>query len=182
MSNLLPPSEKRLLHREYRLRVGITSLFFLTVFGAVGAVSLVPSLVRVRSLMAIEERSRDLAEQTLSQLGADEVKGALREADTALTALAPLLAEPKLASLIAIAVAARPVGVSIRTIAYDPGKGGAGGRLMIGGKALLRDDLLAFLESLRGEAVFASVELPIGDLARERDATFNIGATLSEEP
>ncbi|MDZ4284708.1 MAG: hypothetical protein U1A28_02705, partial [Patescibacteria group bacterium] len=177
MSNLLPIVEKRLLLREYRLRTGIAILYFLGALAAIGAVALIPSLVRVHSLVSSVERARQFEEKTLEQLGASAVAHGFREANEELASLASILTEPELAVLVHTVAVVRPASVSIQSIAYEP-KGDGAGSLTLGGTAMLRDDLLQFVEALRREAAFVAVNLPIGALARERDANFTISVKL----
>ncbi len=180
MSNLLPQSEKRLLLREYRLRIAVAVLYALGALAAIGAISLAPSLVRIHTLVSSAERAQALEKKTLEQLGAAAVASEFSDTSVALAALVPILASPNVASLVRTVAAVRPAGVSIQSIAYEP-KGGVAGSLAIGGTAALRDDMLQFVESLRREAAFSAVNLPIDALARERDASFTLSVMLSEE-
>ncbi len=177
MSNLLPPHEKRALLREYRLRMGIVFLAFVSVFGMIGVVSLLPSLVRVHALIAAEEQGVTLEEQALERLGATALRRSLREADEELAVFGPLLGGARLAAYIRTISRTRSDGVSITSIHYDPEKG-EHGTLVVGGTAALRDDLTAFVASLRSVEEFSAVELPIADLAREREAKFTMTVTL----
>lgn len=179
MSNLLPTAEKRLLTREYRLRTVIAMLYALGVLAAISVVSLVPALVRTHSLASSAERARALEEKTLEQLGASTVASEFRQASVELAALAPTPGDPDPSSLIRTIAVLRPAGVLIQSIAYEL-KGGAATMLTLGGMASNRDDLLEFVEALKGERTFVAVDLPIGDLARERDVRFSLRVTLAD--
>ena len=168
MSNLLPTAEKRLLAREYRLRTVIVILYALGVLAAISVVSLIPALVRIHSLVSSAERARALEEKTLEQLGASTVASGFRQASAELAALASMPGDLDLASLVRTIATLRPAGVLIQSIAYES-KRGTARAFTLGGTASYRDELLQFVEALKGERAFAAVDLPIGDLARERD-------------
>lgn len=171
MSNLLLASEKRLALHEYRLRTAIAFLFLLGALTTVGVVALVPSFVRIRSLVFSAENTRSFEAETLEQLGISEVARGFREANEELSVLASTLARPDFASLMRILTTARPGGVSIQSILYEP-RSGESALLTLGGTALLRDDLLQFIEALRRERAFAAVDLPIDTLAHAHDIRF----------
>ena len=52
--------------------------------------------------------------------------------------------------------------------------------LFIGGESLNRDSLIAFSESLKSVNKFINVDLPLANLAKNRDVDFDIKVELNQ--
>ena len=171
MFTLIPQQNKRALAKQYRIRLLIVFLFFASAVVCGGTLLLLPSYISVSFdksikqnelnpvLAQIEAKNKQGLTSTLAQMQTSLVlirpeDGALHDAFEAINNhLAP--------------------GISIKSITYTRGVG-APSSFSVTGTASTREKLLAFVDALKTEKIFTSVNLPISDLAKQTDTPYSI--------
>ena len=173
MRNLLLEKDKRALRKEYLLRVSIVALTFLFFLFVIGIIFLFPSYFIswtkedvIRDQLEITKRSIAVREQ--------EAKVAiLIEAKEKLNLLTIRNDQLSTASLFEIIVRAKPEGVRLSGLLFREHKE-AQNELVVEGVALQRETLLSFKNSLEENEFFEAVNLPISNLAPDKDIDFTI--------
>ena len=181
MTNLLPLVEKKNIKQEYRMRVYIVSLLFLSVLIIIAIVSLLPLYISslsklndIRSQMEVEKQKASYAAEEQ-----DPIK-ITREVNAKLAILGKKdSALPQSSNLITTIVGYKPDNIKINAIFYD--RGLAEGKILLNGIAEDRETLLSFLKLLEGEKIFTKVDLPISSFVKEKDIEFSIKITTKVE-
>ncbi len=176
MFNLLPPTNKHALRSEYLLRRAAVALWFATAAFLFAALSLLPPLFLAgQKEMTLREQITALA-RTVAGDETTRFTQSVEQIRLRLAALSPQLLGPSLVSLLGSVAETRTEGVSLTRVAFDQTEGGAV-TVSIGGEAESRAALVAFQKALQGLKVFDTVELPVGNLAKDREISFSLSAT-----
>ena len=177
MANLIPPDAKKDVVHEYWFRVVIMWCYL------IGAGLLVVSLLKTPALMFIASQQQahlgayDTAQQKTDSLL--ESQDAIKNANE----LAQLLAESAtttspVAVLAALdSIAGRDVNITGFQLSKDEG---AISTISVSGVANTRTALANFRSGIEAHPFFAKAELPISNLAKDKDISFNISITPSE--
>lgn len=182
MFNLLPEKEKKAAKAEYgRRRLIIALAFFLAVF-AVGAITLVPSYVvsfyRLREInQTAEALQKNIAIKNQSELN-DLISSANKKTAALLQGSGPTAT----AAFAAIA-SHRSQHITIEGITLGQSASKEKDKdkkmtLAVRGKATDRETLTRYAKELEGDPMFMQVDLPISNLARERDIDFSLIVTV----
>jgi len=180
MLNLLPPESKAQIIRMYRIRLAIVVLIFLLALIGFATLFLLPTLY-----LAVQRET--LASTRIAELGMEESTEAVEETTQELVDLKSRLALiDALRStrypmdVVGEIVKLKPDKISLRAIDYTiPPSNGVkdeGGSVLIRGTAGTRDLLVQFRDALKATR-FSSVNLPIENLAENRNIDFTITIT-----
>lgn len=173
MFKLLPHHEKVRLQKEYRVRLAVVALFFLFSVEVVGIAALMPSFF----LSKVKDDQIKNEQKVLGALMEEEKDPQLAlELERAKNQIRQLVVDEEtveVAKLFGIVNKDRAPGISISSFDLDRKKEGED-ELRIFGTASSRDALVLFNKTLETEELFTKVELPVSDLARNRDITFSI--------
>ena len=176
MINLIPPEGHRAVRKEYLVRVSATYCFLFAVVFILLTVSLIPTYVLVRAQMHAYD-----AEVSVQTEGG-EIK--IAEEDTVrteaiLTELRKTPNTPNMSVIIREIENAATRGISFRNFSLqytantlDP--------ILVQGVADRREDLVAFKQAVEAHALFEGADIPLTDLAKERDVPFTITIRLAE--
>lgn len=174
MFNLLPRQHIRRIWREYYLRLFSVLFVFAGIWGLLSAVFLVPSYVAVRAeRSAILGESKQYQETEFHTERDDAVRGAVREANRDVAVLGAWHKKASSSSLLRRVIGARPGGIFISSFFYEAKESGED-RIVVRGTADTREALIAFTDALRREDAFENVDLPISNLAKDRDIAFSL--------
>jgi len=178
MANLLPLIEKKKIKREYRVRIGIVSLLFLSVLIIIAFVSLIP--LYISSSYKLNDVLKQMESKKQETLYVDEKNNPIKITQDINNKLAVLEKKdsilPPSSDLITIVVGHKPNNVKINAIFYD--RGLTDGKVVLNGIARNRETLLSFLKSLEEDKIFTKVDLPISSFVEERDIEFSIRITM----
>lgn len=178
MTNLLPQHARRSVIIEYWIRVGTVWSVMLTCgFLALG-VLLFPTYRVIQSERELVGGGEDIvtAEPISNTDGAVQI---VEETNILARELEQKTVLITLSEVIAAVNTAAIEGVRIRS--YDVVRNGtAVQRFQIQGVASTREVLAAFKTSLENQALFASAEVPIGDLVRDTNLPFVITVDVAE--
>jgi len=176
MSNLLPESNKKKIKIEYTLRVVGVALIFLAITLFFISVSLIPSyFLSENKTEIVEERIESLKSyiKKRQESGANRILFDTNEKlfvldkseDLKISKLIKSIVDEKNSSILITAIILRDVGEENKSI-------------FINGDAASRDDLLSFRESIESTDLFSEVNLPISNLAKNKDINFNLEIKL----
>ena len=172
MRNLLPAEHRKRVTVEYRLRVAVVVLSLTLVVIIVGIVLLIPSYFLSRSKKDPASEQSALIARSIEFRESEASVELLKKARDRLLLLADSNKQMSLTSIIRTLTEEKGIGVTIGAFSYA--QEDKIGTLTIVGKALRRDNLLAFKEALDQSSYFSSVSLPISDLAKSRDIEFTL--------
>lgn len=174
MINLLEPSVRRSLNLRYQLRRVAALLTLLAVAFLVGAGSLLPAYLLSKAKEREVSLSAMTLEESLAARGKNELSSelvALREKINALETDASAKAYEVLTAILV----ARPNSVAVNNFFYT--RKGTTWESQVVGVAATRDTLLAYQKELKKNILFTDVDLPINNLAKEKEIGFTL--TLS---
>jgi len=172
MSNLLPEKNLQKIHREYQERFLLTASSLAIVAAVFATLVLSPSLGVLYS-------SRPETQARASQLQQSrEDSTSIAHSQMLLSQLAPVsVASSSATNAILSALSARPSGVRIDNVVYNPGSAGTPSTLALGGIEDSRANVDKYRTLLEANTLFSSVKLPVGDLLATQGARFTITIT-----
>ena len=172
MLNLLPREEKKHLEREFWGRLSIVILGGVMVTFIIGLTLLLPSLFlsKIREQALIEQSSKLGDVSTKEKRSA--LIGLLQETRGKIDILYEKEEKTSLRTIFDTILSHRNRGITITGI-YST-KGNDAVSLTLEGIALRRDSLITFSESLKDDSFFTDIQLPVSNLAEDRDIPFTI--------
>lgn len=173
MLNLLTPEERKLIRRDYILRVCSVAFIFAFFTVVIALASILPAYFYATT----EERSRKAELEALvfesEKAEDDSIALALSRTNTILSFLeADGDDKPQTSELVADALAVRPQGVRVDTLSFD--KAGEENVLTITGVADTRAVLIEYSRSIAAQPHFLTADIPADDLARTRNIAFRL--------
>ncbi len=174
MFTLLTHTHKKQLLKQYRMRLFSVVALLLGAMFIISGVLLIPSYITLR----LEKDRLAKEDQMLSkQISDQNAKGFVQTLSEIKTMSSLAVVEnTKVYEALLLVSASRPYGITFSSVGYVHGVG-APSLLTISGSAANRSNLIAFTEKLKKEKIFDSVDLPVGNLAKETDAKFTINMT-----
>lgn len=177
MINLLPHEARRLLLKEYSLRVATVWAFLCT------AALLGVSALFLPSYLLIESEKKAFeTEETIPSEAAD----AIADIETEVVATNELAAALKarmttstMTGFIRAAAAAMPSEVRVSSYEAKRAEGGIEA-IRISGVAASREALTAFQKRLEEREEFLEAEVPIDDFVKEKDLPFEITVSIAD--
>lgn len=163
----------------YKSRLFIVALLFLESILIFGIVSLFPSIV---SSFVKEKEAKDRL-SIVSQIVSTEEQKNIRESVSEVNKKIALLEakDPRtvlLSEAIEKIIARAGEGIRVTAFFFDKTFSASGEVLAVSGIARDRRTLLAFVDEVRLEESFMSVDLPVSNFVRSADIPFSISVTL----
>lgn len=178
MLNILPIQEKKKIITEYRLRLGVVSVFALVILILASLVLLTPSYLlavskynSVSAALALRESKQDSSGQEKdidTQVRDINKKINLFLSEPLGDRLSPPDAFLKIISM-------KSPAIKILGFFYD--STGRQERIVVTGVAADRDGLAQLAETLKKDKTFASVELPVSSYVKSNNIDFSIVLT-----
>lgn len=173
MRNLLPFANRKKVKREYRLRLITLTLFMAASVVAIGSISILPTLFLSQSKKLSIENQAEFVERSIAHREAEVSLETLRDSRSRLALLATEDEQTTLTETIEVLCQCETTPlVDIDGFFYETFGGIA--KINVTGVASTRDALLSYKGRLERSEIFSSVELPISNLARDRDIEFTI--------
>lgn len=175
MINLIPPKAKKSLQMEYWLRVLTTWLFLWSFALVCGASALIPAYVLIESQSSVYEASATEVSQKIADYksvttelvrASQQARYVLDERDVASVSSLITLIEELEGSEIQLT----NVAVSRQDKSIAP--------IQLSGVAVDRQALASFRDALLAQPLFTNVDLPISNLARDKEIPFSITVTV----
>lgn len=171
MSNLIPPDAKRAVVIEYWIRV-VTVWFVL-----VGLALVVTALMKTPTFVLVESQLRAFSgeyEEAVDESNQfDEAQRAITDANQLAELLKGGNDTTELSSIIAILDEIAGDAVTIQNFDLNMTDGMVT-KISIDGTAATRQALAGFSENIEAHPLFSDAELPISNLAKDRDIGFSI--------
>ena len=175
MINLIPPTAKKSIKREYIKRVLTVWLLLFSAGFAILAVFLLPTFVALRGEISALEETAEVGLARVSQF------------DISATEL--ITANTQAKSLLDRATSSSPVEV-INTLTEYAGTKvtltnfqfinlATLGKLTVSGIASTRQDLALFRDAVGNDVRFSMVDLPISNLIKDKDLLFTMNISFS---
>ncbi len=179
MVNLLPPTAKKKYVVEYYVRTVTVWLFLITAALVVVGSLMIPLWVSVEiqnaAIAPAYERAfkggASFAELEGDIIAANTLAGELNRSSQYQLLLPYIIRLQELSGSL----------VSIQSISMQRSEKGEVKEIMVTGVAATRVALAAYRDALEVETMFAAVELPISNLAKDLDVPFNITITTTQE-
>jgi hypothetical protein len=178
MINLVPPKAKKSIQIEYWLRVLTTWLFLWSFALVCGAAALIPAYVLIETQSSVYETS------------AAEVSQKIADYNLASTALIRSSQQARyvlderdvisISSLISLIESLQDADIQLTDIAINR-TDKAISPIKLGGVASNRQALASFRDVLLEQTSVKDVDLPISNLARDKDIPFSITVTIANE-
>lgn len=174
--NLIPQEHQRDIRRLYRLRLLAVACFILGGAGALGALTLLPSLFSAKiKHSAIASEIALLHEENGSDMALD-TGNILKELSIQIAQLSTQKNKPSIAEVYADIIEARFAGITIERMGYTLTEETKRETIELRGVAESRDLLVRFEQELEKMKEVESVAVPIANLAGSRNISFS--ATL----
>ncbi len=178
MINLLPPNAKKDLRREYWFRVLSVWLFIWSIALFAGAIAMLPVQVLISTQTDVSEKETVSANEKVTDyanLSKALVQSSLKAKQVLDQGLVPPLSDyisrfQNLAGL----------NIQINSINISRGKEGIN-PVSINGIANNRQALASFRDSLLVLDEVSEVDLPISNLAKDKDIDFNLTITINKD-
>ncbi|MEK7463707.1 MAG: hypothetical protein AAB610_01125 [Patescibacteria group bacterium] len=171
---LLPEKEIKSLKKEYRTRLFIVLIFFVSCGILTGIVSLIPAYIfsytqekeAIKNLQSLQESRRER--------GTDVVVDDLASAQSLIEDLKKHQDSAEFSQIISEIVLRKPAQVSISSFQLGSSGETASSSLevIVQGKAMTRDSLVNFKKILEQNPLILKIDLPISDLAKSKDVSF----------
>ncbi len=172
---LLPYEEVKKLKNEYRIRLAITALLFISSALVVGVLALFPA----HTLSRIQEDAVTLQVRELDKMrkvqGVDQIESDLDRVRTYTEKINEYESPLSFTDGIKKIISHRNYGIYINSfdMSFD-GATSSKATVVVQGKAINRDTLIEFRKNLENDSYFSKVELPLSDLAKSKDVNFSL--------
>lgn len=175
MINILPTEEKKKILTEYRLRVGVVSIFAVATLVLSSLVLLAPSyILAVSKYNSISEEFVVLESKKGQGTQEKDVSAQIgninKKIDLFLKGAVSANSYPSQVILNILNI--KGSAIKIQGFTYDVT--GGQGRFVITGSAADRDSLAHFVETLKKEPTFTKVEIPISSYVKSFNIDFSI--------
>ena len=172
MINLLPIEEKKKTHRDYMFRLFTVILSAVSVSAIIGIITLLPSYFISDFQKRAAVNQAELIKKTNDD-NQENVIAVLKEAQQKLEILSPEREKASLRTIFDTIISYRPNTIILTGLVYQK-ENEDKVTFTISGVANSREDLLVFSQNLKKDALFDAVELPVSNLAKDRDIKFTL--------
>ena len=176
MINLLLPTDQKALRAEYRHRLFVVGGLF-----SFGLILIAAIIIGSFAFILAGRRNEALGQITAARrgfAGDDLAEGqqAIEEANVATKIVVAPFSSESLAAISRRLIDKRGPGIQLIRLGFSAEGAGRG---EVEGKSTTRASLLKYLDALRADSHFRSVDSPIKNIIRERDITFSLAITLA---
>lgn len=177
MINLIPPSAKKSITREYWLRVISVWFVGMTVALLAGIVIMVPAYVLIGLQVSASENSSREASQKIA--GYESVSKDLDYANQQARAIIDNFRFLPMSDYVHMVRAHENAEVVVSEVRVNRAKEGFG-PVSVVGEASNRQALATFRDRLLAEPEVESVDLPISNLAKDKDIQFTLSVVVKK--
>ena len=178
MSNLLPKRDKKRLNIEYLFRLISIVLIFSSTTILLSIISSLPSYFLSNTKTNLVEERVNFLKTYLEEKKKTDPAPVLFQTNEKIEVL-ELLKIPKINESIRSILSEKRSSIKINNFNLRGTDEGARS-LFVGGEARDRDSLISFAESLESVSQFMNIDLPLSNLAKNRDVDFSIVIELNQ--
>ncbi len=180
--NLLPDTEKNLLKKGLLLRFAVLVAIMVTIALVINFVALAPAyiLARVKLLDAVSKP--ELADGEVAETSPDLLLGLPTEISAKLKIMEANIPKQTLVEIFDGVGKVMPEGVMVSSVSFSDHVGPSeknSKKIDIAGVALDRKSLIDFSEALKTISFITSVDLPVSNLAKDRNLPFTIKIVIA---
>ncbi len=172
MYKLLTEEEKIKIEAEYKSRRLVVMMFFLMVLLVMGVIGLVPSYIIAVSKERDANTSLAILNKSLSGKTVEELDIWLKNINAKVKLFAPSQDTDKPYEAFKEIIALKPTGIRLTGLTYAKNKTETEYKLE--GIADNRRTLVDFQNNLNTSNKFTSANIPVADLAKDKDISFNL--------
>ncbi len=179
MFNLLPENIRRVITIEYRMRLFIIVIVFIIALEGSLLIFLFPSwLNSYYKEKDVAGRTEDLND-SLSTLDINTTTSFIKSVNNTLKILDDNLEYPKFVPVLDNLLSKKSSSIRLSGINYNVDTRNAG-KIVLTGVGASRESLVSFSDRLKGIDYLKKVDLPISNLAKDKDINFTISITLEK--
>ena len=178
MINLIPAAAKKGLIKEYWVRTVTVWFYLWSVSILLGVFILIPSYVLINSQVSAYKDSAESASKKIANY--ENVSKELERSGKLATMMNENFAAEDISGYIALFRNLEQDGITISAISISHGEKGID-PIKVAGFADNRQALAAFRDRVVAEATVSSVDLPISNLAKDKDIPFEITVIIGKK-
>lgn len=174
---LLPKNEMKMLRREYRVRLFVIALFFVSTGIVIGIAALIPTYLYTEQQVKEASRNRALLEENRKANGALQIERDLLKSQTIAEKILSEVGSAPYSEILERIISHRPKDILLSSFIFSDVTSSATStqtEIQLRGKAISRETLLAFKKRLESDVAFTVVELPLSDLAKSKAIGFSV--------
>ncbi len=180
MFNLLPENLKDTIRKEYKFRKIIVILLFIISLQISFLIFIFPTwLISLYNEKEVLAESENVKKQ-LSDLNISPATLTIKSLNTKLNIINTTLEYPKILPLFNTIISKKTNSIQIDEFLYTLVQNNTA-EIIIGGTSLTRESLVSFVKSLEDTKSFKQVNLPISNLAKDRNINFSISMKITTE-
>ncbi len=177
MFNLLPENLKAKIKSDYKLRFFIIIIIFFICVEISFLILLLPSwLISINKEQNAVLETNNANESQLSK-DASPVSLIITATNQRLTAIDKTLQYPEFFPILNTILDNKTSSIRLTQFLYTP-KDSANATLSLGGVSTTREALVSFVKALQTSGAFATVDLPISNLAKDTNISFLVNLTI----
>ena len=180
---LLPYKEIKILRKEYRTRFAISLLFFVSCGVSVGIASLVPAFILSYTQNREVLGKLETLQKTRESSPANSLVNELSVSSEIIKRINDNQGGEVYSQLIGRIIEHKRPGITLNSFQMSESEDETSTTTIaiIQGRAVTRDGLVAFKDSLGADPSVLEVELPVSDLARSSNISFSIRVLLKNQ-
>lgn len=179
---LLPKHDIDILKNEYRIRVFTLLMFFISCSIVAGIVALIPAYLYSYNQEKDSLKKLNQVQQNKESNGINEVIKNLEVAEKLLVKLKEDSPAIEISQTLDRVLTHGSGLVSISAFQLNATKSASSSaEIVIQGKTKNRETLLTFKKNLEQDVIFYDVEMPISDLAKNKESTYAIKLKLKKQ-
>ncbi len=177
MFNLLPETFKEKIKAEYKLRRLVLILAFVIFIQSSFLIFLFPSWLI--SLYKEKEVASQIEEINKSSVAANanSISSIIKSTNSKLKVINNTLEYPRLIPFVDTVISKKSENIHLIGILYS-GTGRSTATLSIEGISSTREALVSFVKNLEKSGMFRKVDLPVSNLAKDKDIKFSMSLTI----
>ncbi len=180
MFNLLPENLRKVIKREYNLRLAIIVLLFIIFIQISSMIFLLPTwLITDYKEKDLQSRA-DFIKTGQVNLNIASTTENIKKINNQLSIMDKVLQYPELIPYINSILSKKTNAILINNIIYS-NSDNKNASIAISGISGTREALLSFVKSLESSGLFKSVEVPITNFTKDKNFDFSLKITISEE-
>lgn len=178
---LLPGAERKALKREYRIRLFIFSLFFISTAILAGTISLIPAYVQSYSQEKSALVNVENIKKNRKQSDTDRIINELKTTDENIKKINSFPKQIQYSGIIVKLIENKNNGIAINSIQFPTNTNNATSSItaVLQGRANTREALVQFKNKIEADPGVMSVELPVSDLAKSKEINYSIKVMLN---
>ena len=180
MFNLLPENLRKEIVKEYRFRLSIIIILFVIIIQLSFLVFLFPSWLTSFYKEKDFSARGDEADRSLLSLDISSTTAYIKSLNSTLSVIDNSLDYPEFVPIINEVLSKKTTGIRLSSINYSADSKTAG-TLNITGMSDKRDTLVSFVDKLKDVSYLKKVDLPISNLAKDKNIDFSININVDIE-